>query len=69
MAVAEADSHGAWVDTDDCNDDKGTVGADGKIVKDVHYTAAGYRFLGERFAKKSIELINKSNHTETDNTK
>ena len=35
-------------------------GAGGKIIKDVHYTADGFRLLGERFAKKAIELIKKS---------
>lgn len=59
MAVAEADPRGAWVDTDDLNNDKGTVGADGKTIKDVHYTADGFRLLGQRFAKKAIELIEK----------
>ena len=69
MAVAGADPRGAWVDTDDLNDDKGTEGADGKRKKDVHYTGDGFRLLGERFAKKAIELIKKSNRTETDNHK
>ncbi|MCE9606138.1 MAG: sialate O-acetylesterase [Planctomycetia bacterium] len=63
MAVAEADPRGAWVDTDDLNNDKGTVGADGKLIKDVHYTTEGFRLLGERFAKKAIELIKKPNKT------
>ena len=60
MAVAEADPRGAWVDTDDCNNDVGSKSADGKIVKDVHYTAEGFRLLGERFANKAIELIKKT---------
>jgi hypothetical protein len=56
VAVAEADPRGAWVDTDDLNDKKGKRG---EMKNDMHYTADGYRLLGERFAKKAIELIKK----------
>jgi hypothetical protein len=57
VAVAEANPRGAWVDTDDLND--GT-NKEGKHIKnDLHYSVAGYKTLGERFAKKAIELIRK----------
>ncbi|MCP4779160.1 MAG: hypothetical protein GY880_33510, partial [Planctomycetaceae bacterium] len=49
-----------WVDTDDLNDRK----VDGKVIHDLHYHPEGYRILGERFAKKSIDLIqHQSNQT------
>lgn len=49
VQVAEADPLGAWVDTDDLNGDD-----DG-----LHYNAAGYAKLGERFAEKAIMLVKK----------
>ncbi len=53
---AEAYPRGTWVDTDDLNDRK-----DGdKVINDLHYTADGYRILGERFAEKAIALIKKA---------
>ena len=45
VEAAEASPRGAWVDTDD-------VDIDG-----IHYTAAGYKELGKRFAEKAIALI------------
>jgi hypothetical protein len=51
---AESHPRGAWVDTDDLNDRKQE---DGKIIHDLHYTPAGYKILGQRFAEKSIALI------------
>lgn len=50
-AVAEADPRGAWVDTDDLNGNN-----DG-----LHYTAEGYKKLGERFANESLNLIGQAN--------
>ena len=50
VKLAEADPQGAWVDTDDLNGP-----GDG-----LHYNAAGYASLGERFAEASIKLIKKS---------
>ena len=47
VKVAGADSHGAWVDTDDLNGAR-----DG-----LHYDASGYAKLGERFAEAAIHLI------------
>lgn len=52
--LAESDSRGAWVDTDDLNN----KGANGE-KNDLHYTKDGYKILGERFAEKAIELIKK----------
>ena len=48
VEVAEADPHAAWVDTDDLNGGK----------KDLHYSPAGYKRLGQRFADSAIQLIN-----------
>ena len=53
VKVAEDDSQGAWVDTDDLND-KGTPE---KVKHDLHYTKDGYKTLGKRFADKAIALI------------
>jgi lysophospholipase L1-like esterase len=55
---------GAWVDTDDLNDGKQSRGKDEpreivEVTNDLHYTDEGYVILGQRFADKSIELINK----------
>jgi hypothetical protein len=52
-AFAEAHPRGAWVNTDDLNDRE----VDGKVLHDLHYTKAGYRTLGARFAEKAIGLI------------
>ena len=57
---AESQLKTEWVDTDDLNDRK----VDGKVIHDLHYHPEGYRILGERFAKKSIDLIQQqSNQT------
>jgi hypothetical protein len=50
---AESQPQTEWVDTDDLNDRI----VDGKTINDLHYHQEGYRILGERFAKKSIHLI------------
>jgi len=55
VKVAEADPHGAWVDTDDLNDGKNKTGM--QIKNDLHYSVEGYKTLGKRFATKSIGLI------------
>jgi hypothetical protein len=55
VEVAEADPRGDWVDTDDLNDGKNRFGK--QIKDDLHYSVEGYKSLGERFAKKAIELI------------
>ena len=57
VKVAEDSAKGEWVDTDDLNDGPNKKG---KILKnDLHYTPAGYKKLGERFAAKAIGLIKK----------
>ena len=53
VEFAESYPRGAWVDTDDLNDRQ----QGDKIVNDLHYTAEGYRILGQRFAEKAIELV------------
>jgi len=47
VKVAGDDPRGAWIDTDDLNGKN-----DG-----LHYTAEGYKILGERFAGKAIKLL------------
>ncbi len=47
-----------WVDTDDLNDGLNRRGKE--IKNDLHYSAEGYKTLGERFAKKAIGLIKPS---------
>lgn len=47
MKVVAEDPKAAWVDTDDLNGKR----------DDLHYTAEGYRILGERFAARAVELI------------
>ena len=55
VATAEGNGRFDWVDTDDLND--GT-NRKGKTIKDdLHYSADGYKQLGQRFAEKSIGLI------------
>jgi hypothetical protein len=55
VKVAESDPRFAWVDTDDLNDGLNRQGK--KISNDLHYSAEGYKKLGERFAAKAIALI------------
>ncbi len=57
VATADGSEQFAWVDTDDLND--GTNRSGKKIQNDLHYSAEGYKTLGKRFAKKSIDLIQK----------
>lgn len=47
VKLGEGNPMGAWVDTDDLNG-----GGDS-----LHYGAAGYRMLGERFAEAAIRLV------------
>jgi hypothetical protein len=57
VEVAEADPHGAWVNTDDLNDGDNRTG---KVIKNnLHYSFNGYKLLGQRFADKAILLIKK----------
>jgi hypothetical protein len=57
VEFAESWIRGAWVDTDDLNDRK----QGSEIINDLHYTAEGYRVLGQRFADEAIRLIKTSN--------
>ena len=54
VEFAKSHPRGAWVDTDDLNDKKQE---DDTIIHDLHYTPEGYKTLGQRFAEKSIALI------------
>lgn len=45
VEVADESEFGSWVDTDDCE------------YGSVHYTADGYKLLGEKFAEAAIELL------------
>ena len=54
VKLAKDDPNGEWVDTDDLNN----KGEDGE-KNDLHYTADGYRVLGQRFAEEAIALIKK----------
>jgi len=55
VKVAESNAHFTWVNTDDLNDDI----VEPKRTKDtgLHYSAAGYQILGQRFANSAIALI------------
>lgn len=57
VEVADSYSRGAWVDTDDLNDGMNRAG--NEIHNDLHYSADGYLILGQRFAQKAIDLINR----------
>lgn len=54
VKLAEGEKRGAWVDTDDLNN---KPGKDGQTRDDLHYSADGYKTLGQRFAEKAIGLI------------
>ena len=49
VQFAEGYARGAWVDTDDLN---------GK-ANGLHYPPDGYRKMGERFAQRAVELVEK----------
>ena len=53
VKVAKSDPRGAWVDCDDLNN----LTKDGKTTNDLHYTADGYKILGERFARQARLII------------
>lgn len=55
VEFADTHPHTAWVDTDDLNDG---LSKKGKMLEnDLHYTPAGYKVLGKRFAEQAILLI------------
>ncbi len=51
--IPRQDPHGAWVDTDDLNDEM----QEGKPPNDLHYTKAGYALFGQRLARQGVRLI------------
>lgn len=55
VEFAESHPHTAWVDTDDLNDGLSNKGK--MLENDLHYTPAGYKILGERFAEQAIRLV------------
>ena len=55
VKVAESNSRFDWVDTDDLNDGMNRKGK--SIKNDLHYSAEGYKTLGNRFAEKAVKLI------------
>lgn len=55
VKVADSSPMFRWVDTDDLNDGLNRAGR--PIANDLHYSADGYRVLGQRFAKEAIGLV------------
>ena len=51
VKLAKDAEHGAWIDTDDLSDSE----------HGVHFPRENYSKLGQRFAKKAIDLIGKRN--------
>lgn len=56
--VATSNPRFAWINTDDLNDGETRKGK--AIQNDIHMSAKGYVLMGERFADKAIELIEKN---------
>lgn len=55
VKVAESNPRFEWINTDDLNDGINRKGK--KISNDLHMSANGYVIMGERFAKKAIDII------------
>ena len=55
VKIADKVDNAAWVDCDDLNN---KTNKKGQKYDDLHYTSEGYKKLAERFAEKSIALIN-----------
>ena len=55
VKVGHSNPRFGWVDTDDLNDGMNKKGE--PISNDLHMSVEGYKLLGQRFAKKAIELI------------
>lgn len=53
--LGESQAHGDWVDTDDLN--RGVNPWGGYSFEDGHFPPAGYRVMGQRFARKACRLI------------
>lgn len=58
VKVGTSNSRFAWINTDDLNDRLN--GNNIEVINDLHMSVEGYKILGERFAKKAIELIEKN---------
>ena len=57
VKVADSSPLFRWVNTDDLNDG---VNRAGRTIKDdLHYSAEGYKVLGQRFAKEAVELVSR----------
>lgn len=55
---AETYPRGAWIDTDDCNTGLNSEGKN--VTNDIHMSVEGYKWMGERYAEKAIELIKRA---------
>lgn len=55
VKVAESNPRFDWINTDDLNDGVNSQGKE--IENDLHMSVEGYVIMGERFADKSIKLI------------
>ena len=62
VEVAESNPKFSWINTDDLNDGLNRKGKE--IKDDLHMSAQGYVFMGERFADVAIELIKKGENPE-----
>jgi hypothetical protein len=58
VKVGESNPKFAWINTDDLNTGIDNNGKE--VTNDLHLTKEGYKILGERFAEKAIELIQKN---------
>lgn len=59
VKLAEDADHGVWIDTDDLSEPE----------HGVHFPNENYPILGQRFAKKAIELIRKRSASKASDTK
>lgn len=57
VKVGESNPRFGWIDTDDLNDGYNRRGEE--IKNDLHMSDEGYVIMGQRFAQKSLELIEK----------
>ncbi|WP_027076671.1 sialate O-acetylesterase [Maribacter antarcticus] len=58
VKVAQSNPCFDWINTDDLNDGRTRGGKE--INNDLHMSAKGYVLMGERFANKAIQLIEKA---------
>jgi len=57
VKVAESNDRFGWINTDDLNSGINRKGI--AVENDIHMSAEGYVIMGERFATKAIEIIQK----------